>query len=457
MTAEVTDPDGNPARRNRFLRRAAIATLAMRALSIVALLGVTPLLARQLGVEMYGVVATLTSTAVILGIADFGIANGLITKIATAGWSSPRTASLLSAAGVILVTASLLGVCAAMALSWLLPWPRWLNAPTIASSDLRWATLYALLGGALTLTTSLGQKIDLARQRGHAVAIWGAAAVVAGPVGGLVVALVRPDLPIVVAAVALMPPIVLGCQTAVGIRSLPPELRPRRHLAKRTDIVESIRSGGVFLGLAIVIAVSFQMDALIVSSALGAAVAAQFNVVVRLFGLVGDTIRSALTQLWSAFADALARGEISWVKRTLARTTIGGGAAALVANLGVVLVGQRLVAIWLGPGFRPTLGLLIAAGLWSAYSTAAHPLAMFLNGSQMQGTELVAAIPMAVANLALSLYLVRHIGASGPLIGSLMAHVVCAGVPLGIVAIRRIRALELSSPMDRAAAMDPAL
>lgn len=443
----TTAADATEARlvRNRFLRRAAVATLATRLTSTVALLAVTPLLARQLGVEKYGVLATLTATAAVLGIADFGIANSLISKIASSGWESSNTTSLLSAAVLILSAASLFAVVAAGLLTWLLPWPRWLNAAGSSDPDLRWSTLYALLGAALLLTTSLGQKIDLARQRGHAVAVWGAAAGVAGPVGALLVALVKPALPGVVAAAALLPPLVLACQTGRAIQSLPSQLRPRPSRAEKSEVAEALRSGGIFLGLAIVMAVSFQMDVIIVSSVLGAAAAAQFSVVVRLFGLVGDTIRSSLTQLWSAFAEALSRNDVPWVRRTLMRTAIGGGGGALVVNLALVIVGQRLVVVWLGEAFRPTVGLLLAAAIWSAYSTAVHPLAMFLNGSQMQGPQLVAAVPMAIVNVALSLYLVREIGSSGPLIGSLIAHMFCSGVPLYVLAIRRIRALALST------------
>lgn len=428
--------------RNSVLRRTAATTVGARATSLAALLVITPLLAHELGIERYGVMVTLTSTAAILGIADFGIANGLISKLAASGWESPRTRSLVSAAEASLLAASAVGVVAAILLTWGLPWPTWLNAPSIADADLRWATLFALLGVALTLTTGLGQKMDLSRQRGHAVALWGSAASLAGPAGALVTSFSTSSLPLVVAAAALLPPLVLSLQTIAAIRSLPPHLRPSPAFAKREDVTELLRSGGVFVGLAVVIAASFQIDTLIVSSILGASAAALFSVVVRLFGLVGTTIQSSLTQLWAAFAEALSRDDVHWVKRTLIRTAAGAGGIALAVNLGLVFVGQRLVETWLGPGFHPTVGLLVAAGLWSAYSTAIHPLAMFLNGSQMQRTQLVAALPMAVVNVALSIYLARRIGSQGPLIGSLIAHVVCAGVPLGLVARRRLRTLE---------------
>jgi hypothetical protein len=46
---------------------------------------------------------------------------------------------------------------------------------------------------------------------------------------------------------------------------------------------------------------------------------------------------------------------------------------------------------------------------------------------------------MTAANLALSLYLTRHIGITGPLVGSLVAHVVFSGIPTVILAVRVLK------------------
>ncbi len=431
--------------RTQFLRRAAITTIGSRVVSTVVLLGVTPLLARELGVETYGVLVTLTSAATVLGIADFGIANGLISKIASVGWESPRTRELLSAARLVLILASLLTVVVAVMLTLILPWPRWLNAPSIEEAELRWATLFALLGAALSLTTNLGQKVDLARQRGHAVAMWSTLAVLSGPAGALAVAILSPSLPLVVAAAALLPPLVLAGQTTLAIRSLPGYLRPALRLATRGDAAESLRSGGPFLGIGIAIALSFQLDSLIVSGVLGAAAAAQFSVVIRLFGLVGTTIQTSLTQLWSAFAEALSAGDVSWVKRMLVRTTVGAGGGVLIASTGLVYTGNWFIGIWLGSAFKPSTSLLVAAAAWTTYSAAIHPMVMFLNGAGLQRALLVAAVPMAVVNVGLSLYLTHRVGVAGPLIGSLLAHVLCAAGPMILLSSRKLRLEELAS------------
>lgn len=436
----MTSPSQHQEVRNRVLRQAVMASLGARALGAVALFALTPILTRLLGVEAYGVLMTLTSAGTVLALADFGISNSLVSRIATVGWDSPRTRCLLSSAAVLLVLASSLALTASAALTFLLPWPRWLNAPSLEPTSLRLAALFALVGASLTLTTGMGQKVDLARQRGDLVALWAAGAALSGPTAAVLVAAAGGSLPAVVAAAALMPPMVLGAQTVRMLTNLPPGLRLARSAVRRADILETLRTGGVFLGLAMVMAVAYQVDVLIVSSVLGAVAAAQFSLVVRVFALVGTTIQNSLSQLWSAFAEALGRSDIGWIRHTLVRSSALAGVIALAAGLVLVIFGRRLIGWWVGDELVPTLGLLIAACLWTAYSTLIYPLTMFLNGAQMQKEQLIAAVPMACANIGLSLLLTHEVGTPGPLLGSLFANLVFAGIPLTILVVRRLRA-----------------
>lgn len=429
-----------------------IATVAARGVGALALLVLTPLLTRLLGVESYGVLVTLTSAATVLALADFGISNSLVSRIATVGWSSPRTQSLLSSAAVLLAVASVLAVLVSGLVTWVLPWPRWLNAPSLDSSSLRLSTLFALLGASLTLTTGLGQKVDLARQRGDLVALWAAGAALSGPAAAVVVAAAGGHIAAVVAAAALAPPLVLAVETARMLTRLPPELRLARSAVRRADIFETLRTGGVFLGLATVMAVAYQVDVLIVSSVLGAAAAAQFSLVVRVFALVGTTIQNSLTQLWSAFAESLTRHDIVWIRHTLIRSSALAGSVALAAGIVLVALGRPLIAWWVGDELVPSLALLVAACLWTGYSTLIYPLTMFLNGAQLQKEQLIAAIPMAGANIALSVLLTHRVGTPGPLLGSLVANLVFAGIPLTILVVRRLHAAGSDDPRVAATA-----
>jgi O-antigen/teichoic acid export membrane protein len=418
-------------------------TIVSKGVNVFALLLLTPILVRQLGSQGFGVLGTLTASALVLGsTADLGISSGLVSKLAATPWESTRTRELLSAALRLALSASAAAVVIAALVSWLLPWPDWLNAGEFGDHELRVATFLAFLGVALTVGTSLGQRIELAQQRGHAVAVWAAVAGLSGPIAAICTGALTSSLPAVIAAYSLPAAFVYAAQTIVSIRSLPAGLRPHPRQAIRADIVDLLREGAPFFGLALAVAVSYQIDTLIVSSILGAAIAGQFNIVARLFGVVGGLAQSSLMQLWAAFSEALHGGDIVWIKRMLIRTTIIAGLVGSFASGVLVLVGGPLIEWWAGPDFRPPLGLLVAAALWTAYSSAGQPLQMFLNGARMQGTQLRAAVPFVIVNVVVSIALTKEIGSPGPVIGSLVANIFCWGLPLGVIVYRRIKALE---------------
>jgi O-antigen/teichoic acid export membrane protein len=67
--------------------------------------------------------------------------------------------------------------------------------------------------------------------------------------------------------------------------------------------------------------------------------------------------------------------------------------------------------------------------VWVTIVSVQMPLSMLLNGAGVVRFQVVAASCMALANLALSITLAHSIGISGPVWGSVVAYLVCTGVP----------------------------
>lgn len=416
--------------RDTRLRRAFLATISTRALGLIGTLALTPVLTRHLTLDQYGVLVTLTTASTVMGLSDLGVANSLISRIAVFGWDSPRTRQLLCSATALLLGAVLLGTLVAGVLSLALPWPVWLRAPSLSAHELRLATFFSLLGVAVGVGTSLGQKLELARQRGQAVALWSAVANLSGPLAAVATATASPHLIPVVAASALAPPLVLGVQTWRVLWQLPRGSRPDPRRATREDVRMTLSAGGAFMLLSIATFTAFQVDTLIVSGVLGASVAAVFSLVVRLFGLVSVTVQNSIAQLWATFADAISKGDREYVHATLRRWVMLCGGITGAASVGLIAVGRPFISAWAGPNFVPSWHLLLAAAAWYTYSAAAAPLLLLFNGAQLLRVQLSAVVPMAVLNVVLSLVFTRALGAAGPLWGSLLSHVLCVGIPL---------------------------
>ena len=103
------------------------------------------------------------------------------------------------------------------------------------------------------------------------------------------------------------------------------------------------------------------------------------------------------------------------------------------------LSGQTLIRWWVGDELVPPVSLLVAFALWTVYSLALTQCSYLLNAAAVVGPQIVMAVAMAVVNIPLSIVLTHELGIVGPLYGSLIAHVVCAGVPT-VVLVRRVLA-----------------
>ncbi|VXB46908.1 lipopolysaccharide biosynthesis protein [Aeromicrobium sp. 9AM] len=443
--------------RNRALVRSAIAAIATRGGTTLGTLLLTPVLVHFLGVDGYGVLMTLTLTTTLLLLGDFGIANGLVSKLSLNKDGPDRARAILSSSYAIVASASVVGLLVAGLLAFALPWNSWTGADGVPAIDIHVAAFIALAGAALQLTTNLGQKIELAHQRAHAASFWLGVANVGAPAVATVAAALTHDIRWSVAGMALTPPVVFWIQSRRVIRALPEDIRPRRAYVSRALVKELLSSGAQFTGIALLAAVAFQLDTLIVSSVLGSEAAATYSVTIRVFGLVSTTINVAAIQLWSAFADATKHGDVLWARRALVRTTAAcaGGAALLSAIL--FLLGKPVVRLWLGDDLVPSTALLAAAALWTVVVSTSAPLVFFLNGNEKFRQQLIFGVPMAICNIGGSLWLVHSIGVSGVLWASSFASIVFVWFPLGPIAYRLLwRQSHAPQVVERDVDPDPA-
>jgi O-antigen/teichoic acid export membrane protein len=393
---------------------------------------------RALGDLRFGVVATLSSFTGLMAFADLGLGNGLMTQLAVADGRDDiqRARAMVSAAfGGMLVLGSLvaaLGVVAAVTL----PWNRILGARAVAVAEVRTAVAVFFVFAGLAIPAGIGQRTLMGLQRGLAANLWlliGAAASLAGV---LVAAITQRPLWCFVLASMGLPVVVAAIQSTWVLVGAHAELRPTRRLVTPASLRSLGAVSGLFLVLSVAVAVAYQTDMVIVASTLGAGSAAVFAVALRMFGLVGGTLAGASQQLWTSMAEALARGDVTWVRSRFLRIVLGTLAVSVPSAMLLVLLGRPLARIWVGPDLVPPLGLLTVFAVWTVYCLAMTQVSFLLNAAQIVGPQVVMAVSMAAANVVLSLYLTRHLGIVGPLAGSLTAHVLFSGVPAVVLAAR---------------------
>jgi O-antigen/teichoic acid export membrane protein len=435
------------AQRSRRLVRAGFSNLGGKMISVLLALVATPIIVRSLGNERYGVYATITMVVVLLSFSDLGVGNGLVTRLAAAQGrdSVEEQRRLVSTAFVILATVGLCVWAVAMVAAVTVPWTKLLRATEVSESEVRTAVIVFAVFFAAGLPASLGQKVHLGLQQGAVASAWLVATTATALTLTAVASVAGAGLPVVVGT-TVAPTAVLGAgQSLRLLRVKRPDLRPRLADVTRAQIRTLLGVSGLFFLLNIAVAVAFQTDLLVVSGILGAASAAVFAISLRMFSLVTQATTSALSQLWPAFAEALARDDREWVRRTLVRTMLLTALVTVPAAGLLVLLGPTLIRWWVGPSLVPPTVLLVAMACWTVQQCVIYPVAMLMNGAEIVRFQVVAASSMASANVVTSILLTREFGISGPVWASLLTHTLLNAVP-AVLMVRRRFLLEAAGP-----------
>jgi O-antigen/teichoic acid export membrane protein len=441
--------------RHRRLILTAVASMSAKAVKVLTALVSVPLTINYLGAERYGLWMTISSLVAVLAFADLGIGNGLLNAISDADGRGDRAlaARYVSSAFVMLVTVALLlgfGIVVAYPL---IAWGRVFNVTSpLAIAEAGPAAAVFLACFLVSLPAGIVQRVQLGYQEGFANSLWEAAGSVLGLIGVLAATHVQAGLVWLVLAMAGAPTLMLVLNGVVLFTRRRRYLRPSLRLADREIAIGILRVGLLFFVLQLVAAAAFFSDNLVAAHALNASAVTQYAVPMKLFDMIALVCGFLLAPLWPAYGEALARGDHSWVKRTLARSLSATVIGTSFASLLVVLSANAILRVWAGGTVHSTPLLLVGFGVWTILNTGGVAVAMFLNGVGAIRFQAVCAAIMGATALALKIVMARTFGLPGIIWGTIVAYTLCTAIPIGLYIPRLMRELA-----RRSSATSPAL
>jgi O-antigen/teichoic acid export membrane protein len=426
--------------RDRALWHSISSGAGVRVVTTVLTLLTVSVSVRSLGATAFGVVATLGTMIGLTGFADLGLGLGLMTRLAQSLGEDDQAAlkPLVSSALASLAALGALVAILGSASIFVLPWDVLLGSPPLPNAEINASVVIFAISVGLAIPASIGQRVLLGTQQGAVANTWSLAMSMAQ--FGAVIAVAWHGAPVwAFVAATISIPVLVACVESVWVLMRASHLRPGRRHVSRNVTMHLMQLSGLFFALNFAVAVAFQSDALITSAVLGASSAAVFAIGLRMFGAASGLFGASLQQFWPSLAEALARGDLEWTrhrfKQVLAISTVS---LAAVCGL-LVAIGQPVARIWVGESLTPPLGLLLAFAAWTVYYHVLGQCGTLLNAAGVVGPQVAMATVMTCVNLPLSIVLTRQIGLAGPLVGSLVSHMLCAGVPTAFLARRVLR------------------
>ncbi|MBK9180785.1 MAG: oligosaccharide flippase family protein [Acidimicrobiales bacterium] len=435
--------NADDASRLRSRRAAAGTTLGVVARVLSAAVGLltVPIALDAVGEADYGIWMTVLSLTAFLTAADLGLNQAVVSRTAAALARGRRdeaaryvstafTATLAIAVGVAVVLAVAIP---------LVPWATLFGLDPSGASDAE--SLAAVLGLVflvnLPLTTVAETRNALQEAWVHNLFL--VVGTLVGVTGLLVAVWTDAGIAAMAGALAGGPVAVMVVNGALLLRRHP-WLRPRPSQVRRRDVRELLGSGGALVVVRTSMLLLTTLDAVVIAAVLGTDEVTGYVVPARVVYLGTTVVGMALLPLWPAVADALARRDPAWARRTVERTLAAVIASTTLAGLLYVAFGQAAVRVWTGGAVEPPLSLLVALAVAFVVFSVANVLFVYLSGAQVLRPQAVAWAVMAALNVALSVILTRHLGILGPAVAttiSLGVAVVVPSVALTRASLRR--------------------
>ena len=439
--------DGADHRRRRLMTivQGVVTGLANRVVGVAVSLLSVPLTIGYLGPERYGVWTLLGSLLAWARLADLGIGNGLINAIATAlGAERPDLVRAEVSTACALFSAVALALGLGIAVAW--PWIDWDAVfgvtGDVARAEIRPAVAVALLIFLLGFPLSVIGPVYNAAQDGKLANYWSAAGSVASLLALVLVTQTHGGLVWLVAAVSGTG---LAMTAASGLWLFThrrPAMGPRLRSISGKSVRGLFRIGGQFFLIQIMALVVFETDNLVIAHYLGADKIPAYSLTYSLFGFTSLIQTLLFRYVWVAYTDAIARRDIRWVRRTFTLNLAFSLGSTLAAVAPLILIARPFIKVWAGPAVVPPNELVLWMAAWSMINAFCSPIACLLAAASHMKAQVIYSAVSAVANIALSVYLIKVMGVTGVIAGTVLAYIACVCIPASIdtsILLRKLR------------------
>lgn len=398
-----------------------------------------PIMIKYLGVEVFGIWATMLTLISWIMLFDLGIGNGLKNKISEslAQDDIESASSFISTAYVIIA-----GVSLALFLVFLLA-SNWLPWQTIFNTDI--VSEVALKDAVITLSffVFFNFWISLVNQIYHG--LQKSSVVVLGQFISNILALA-----FIYALYLFTEPSIVYMVWAYGISLVIANMlltaflfnehrgfKPTIRMFDSEKIRPLLSLGIKFFVIQLAVLMLFMTDKILITQLLGPAEVAPYEVLFKLFSVFTVLHTLILIPLWPAYSDAYERGDFIWI-RTQIKKQILIGIGIVFGAFVFVIIGPVIVAVWIGELVTIPKSLYFMFALFIAFSVWSNVFAYFVNSIGRLSVQLSTAVVAALLNVPLSIIFVKVYGMG--LEGIVLATVISLSIysVLGPIQVFRI-------------------
>jgi len=370
-----------------------------------------PIMIKYLGVEQFGIWATMLTLITWVMLFDLGIGNGLKNKVSESlAQENPEQAAgyISTAYGLVAIISFGLFTLFLLASIWL-PWHTIFNTQSISEDDLKNAVITLSFFIFFNFWVSLVNQIYHGLQKSSVVVL--------GQFVSNTVALVFVFL-LYQFAESSMLFMVWAYGVAIVLANIALTLfvfKTHRKLIPTirgfdSNKISPLLSLGIkFFIIQLAVLVIFMTDKILITQLLGPEHVTPYEVLFKLFSVFTVIHSLLLAPLWPAYSDAYQRGDLDWI-RTNIKQQIKIAIVLFVGAFVLAVLGPIIVKFWIGDQVVVSNTLYYLFALFIAFSIWSNVFAYFVNATNQLGVQLYTSIIAAAVNIPLSIFFVTKLG-----------------------------------------------
>jgi O-antigen/teichoic acid export membrane protein len=436
-------------RRSRRAALSGVTTLLSGGLKMAGSLITLPLLLHYLGAEGFGVWVALTSLMALSALGDLGIGNGLINALSAAHGTDDRTSARIWVSNAFLIALTL--SCALLVvfaiLDAVLSWPTVFNLPSSSTIIAEVGPAVKVMIGCVVLNVLLGVaiKIRTGYQEIHVNMLWEILGTASGIVTLVVLIWLKAALAWLVLAEVGVPLIAMAGNIVCLFLVERPWLRPSLSCVRFDAMRKLLNLGLLFVLVHLVGIAAFSSDNLLAIWICGPEAAGLYAIAMKLFSPCRLLAGALLGPLWPAYGEAIARGDIAWIRRTIVTSIATTEAIILPLALVCLFFGDELIGLWFRQPISLGFALLSGAAVWVVLEAIGSGLTVFLNGASVLRAQIPIGIAFALTAIAAKVAFANQFGIAGIIWGTTVSYFITQLIPYVKIIRRHIRELTRQS------------
>ena len=378
----VDTVEGRAMERRRRIALTSITALIGKVLHVALPLITIKVTYSYLGIEVYGLWSAVTTFFALFAFSDLGLGNGLQTKLSQATGTDDVVLCrrIISNTYIILWLVALVLLIVFLSVYKIVDWAKVMNAQSAETKLLAASVVFIIvLPKIFAIPVAIINRTQYALQEGFRSNTWGIIGSLISVICVIVIARLDLGKLTLLTVSSCLSLFVSALNMFVYFQFQRPELKFSYKLFDKTLAKELLSLGILFCILSVLTTFGLSMDTFIVARTCSLEDAASYSIVYRLTAIGSGIVGVISAPLWGANGEAIARGDVGWVKQNTKRMSLLMGFFTVALSVVVLVFARLIFRLWMGEDFVFSYSSLIWMSVMQILLAFISPWFMVLN------------------------------------------------------------------------------